>query len=145
MDYWDTSAILKLYVAEHDSAFFLRLISGSEDIILSSAIVTTEVLCALFRKERAGDLKPGGTKAVYRRFTTDLRAGRVVTIPYGADVVAQVEQLMLAAFRQPEPVMALSLDAIHVASALAGKAERIVATDARLRQLAALAGLPLLP
>lgn len=28
MSYWDTSAILKLYVAEHDSAYFLDLIAN---------------------------------------------------------------------------------------------------------------------
>ncbi len=37
------------------------------------------------------------------------------------------------------------MDAIHIASALAGRAEALVTTDARMREVALLVGLPLLP
>lgn len=145
MDYWDTSAILKLYVAEHDSTYFLRLIAEINEPILSSAIVTTEVLCALYRKQRAGDLKEGGANTIFRKFNADLRAGRIVTIPYGADVEAGAEKLIRLAFHDPGPVLIRSLDAIHIASALVGNAKRLVATDARLREAASLVGLKVLP
>ena len=60
MIYWDTSALLKLYVAEPDSAYFLRLAEESEEPICSSAIVMTEALAAFHRKQHAGDLAARG-------------------------------------------------------------------------------------
>ena len=103
------------------------------------------MLCALYRKERAGDLKPGGSKAVFRKFIADTNAGRIVTIPYGVDVAAEAETLVQLAFDQPKPIMVRSLDVIHVSSALAIGAKALVATDARLRRLTALTPLEVLP
>jgi predicted nucleic acid-binding protein len=143
--YWDTSAILKLYLAEPDSRYFLELIAKTNAPVFSSAIAAAEALCALHRKEHAGDLKRGGAKALFQQFCEDCKAGRIVTIPYGDDVVAEAEKLVRLAFAQPRPVMIRSLDLIHVASALAGKARQLVATDQRLRELAGLVRLSLLP
>ena len=145
MTYWDTSALLKLYVVEPDSPYFLQLIANTDEQIVTSAIAETEFLCALHRKEHAGDLKPGAAKAVFRKFTADAKAGRIVTIPYGADVVAEAEKLVRLAFDQPQPVMLRSLDVIHVSTALASKAGTLVATDTRLRTLATLARLKVRP
>ncbi len=143
--YWDTSALLKLYVAEPDSTYFLQLLEGGADAILSSSIVTTEVICALYRKEHAGDLKQGAAGTVFRRFMTDVDAGRILTIPYGADVMREANTVVRLAFDQPRPLAIRSLDAVHVGSALAAKARTLVATDARLREVASLAQLKLLP
>jgi len=60
VNYWDTSALLKLYVPEHDSGYFLDLVVSSGRPIVSSAIAAAEILCTLYRKECAGDLKSGG-------------------------------------------------------------------------------------
>ena len=145
MAYWDTSALLKLYVAEHDSPFFVRLHASEDEPVFSSAIVMTEVICALYRKEQAGDLRSGGAKAVFRKFSADVNAGNIVTVPYGADVVKEAENLVRLVFEQPRPILVRSLDLIHVSSAVAVKARVIVATDTRLRKVAALAGLKALP
>jgi len=72
--YWDTSALLKLYVTEEDSPTFLKLVSDLEGPILSSVVVGTEVLCTLYHKEHAGDLKPGAAGAVFRQFMADVTA-----------------------------------------------------------------------
>lgn len=143
--YWDTSALLKLYVAEPDSAYFLQLLEGHEDPVLSSSIVTTEVLCALYRKEHAGDLKRGAAATVFRRFLGDVDAGRILTIPYGADVRSEAHTVVRLAFHRPRPLAIRSLDAIHIGSALAAKARILVATDLRLREVASLAQLKVLP
>lgn len=145
MDYWDTSAALKLYVAEPDSARFLDLIASSVEPILTSAIASAELLCAFHRKEAGGDLRRGSAGALFRRFRSDCAAGRIVLIPYGTDVLEEAEKLARLAYagRQPTPVR--SLDLIHVASAVASGARRMVATDRRLRELAARTRLEILP
>lgn len=145
MTYWDTSALLKLYVAERDSAYFLGLIAETEHPICSSAIATMEALCVLFRKEQMGELKRGAASAILRQLIGDTEAGRIVAIPYGRDIVSQAEKVVKMAAGHARPVTIRSLDAVHVASALASKAEAMVATDGRLREVAALAGLKLMP
>lgn len=66
-------------------------------------------------------------------------------LPYGSDVIAEAENLIRIAFEQHPPVMVRSLDLIHVASAVASKATSLVATDERLRALASLSRLTLVP
>ena len=89
--YWDTSALLKLYVAEPDSPYFLELLAGSYDPVLSSSIATTEVLCALYCKEHAGDLEPGAAGTVFRRLMSDVDAGR---IPYPTAGMSSARQAL---------------------------------------------------
>ena len=145
MTYWDTSAFLKLYVAEHDSPYFVRLLASTSDQISSSAIVTAEALCALYRKEQAGELRRGAAKVVFQKLVADAEAGHFITIPYGREVVAQAETVVKLALGRRRPLMIRTLDAIHIASALASNASLMVATDSRLRAVAELAGLKVLP
>jgi predicted nucleic acid-binding protein len=145
VNYWDTSALLKLYVPEDDSGYFLGLVVSSDQPVVSSAIAAVEMLCAVYRKESVGDLKDGGALAAYRRFLGDCRAGRIVLVPYGEQVFTTAEEIVRLAFRRARPVMVRSLDAIHVASAVTARARVMVATDARLRQVAAMANLKLAP
>lgn len=77
MIYWDASALLKLYLTEPDSAAFVALAIESQDQIVSSAIVEVEMLCGLNRRERSGDLKPGGARTFYRRFVSDLQSRKI--------------------------------------------------------------------
>jgi len=84
MMYWDTSAILKLYVPEKDSAYFLDLIARTDEQVLTSAIASMELLCAFERKERDGDIKPGGADAAFDKFLNDTRRGRIIEVPYAA-------------------------------------------------------------
>jgi predicted nucleic acid-binding protein len=145
VNYWDTSALLKLYVPEDDSGYFLDLVVASDQPIVSSAIAAVELLCAVYRKESVGDLKSGGALAAYRRFLGDCRTGRIVLVPYGDQVSTAAEGIVRLAFRRAQPVMVRSLDAIHVASAVTARARVMVATDARLRRVAAMARLKLAP
>jgi uncharacterized protein len=143
MMYWDTSAILKLYVPEADSAYFLNLATRTEEQVLTSVIATMELLCAFERKERIGELKSGGATAAFEQFLNDTRRGRIIEIPYGRDVVEEARKL-LGRISGPQALIR-SLDMIHVASAIVAKAKSVVATDLRLRQVASCASLKLLP
>jgi len=145
MNYWDTSAILKLYVPETDSARFLELLASTNEPIGSSAVAGIEVLCALHRKEAVGDLTTGAASRIYQRFLADCGAGRIVRIPYGDDVVSRAAEVVRLALQRPHPVMIRSLDAIHIASALVAKSKKLVATDLRLRAVASRMSLVLEP
>ncbi len=145
MNYWDTSALLKLYAPEDDSGYFWDLLASSGQPIVSSAIATAEVLCAVYRKECAGDLQSGGALALYQKFLGDCRDGRILLVPYGEQMLTAAEEIVRLAFRRAQPVMVRSLDAIHVASAVTARARVMVATDTRLRKVAAMAQLKLAP
>ena len=145
MNYWDTSALLKLYLPEDDSGYFLDSVVTSDQPLVSSAIAAVEMLCALYRKESVGELKRGGALAAHQRFLGDCRAGRIVLLPCGEQVFTAAEEVVRLAFRRARPVMVRSLDAIHVASALTARARVMVATDTRLRLVAAMAKLKLMP
>ena len=145
MAYWDTSALFKLYVPESDSPYFLNLAEESAEVIATSTISATEMLCAAFRKERAGELIAGGAAAVFQAFLEDCAEGRIVAIPYGEDVIAAAREVLKAACRGPRPVMVRALDAIHAGSAKAAGAKTVVATDTHLRGAARLIKLKVLP
>ena len=145
MDYWDTSALFKLYVRESDSPYFLNLAADSPEAIATSTISAAEILCAAYRKERAGELVVGGAMVVFQAFLEDCAEGRIVAIPCGGEVIAAVREVLQAAHLNPRPVMVRALDAIHAGSANAARARTMVATDARLREAAGLLGLRVLP
>lgn len=145
MSYWDTSALIKLYAPEPDSPYFLDLLAQAQQPLLSADIARAEVLCTLYRKQQVGDLVVGGATILFTRFLNDIASGRLILIPNGADVTAEAHALVQKAYSQPQPLLIRSLDALHVASALAAKATTVVATDTRLRSVAELMGLETLP
>lgn len=145
MIYWDTSALVKLYVAEPDSPYFLELAEETGRQIVSSAIAATEVLCALYGMEHRRVLKRGGARRIHEEFLSDSGTGRIVTIPFGPDIAGEAKKLVELASRPPKGFLIRSLDAIHVASAVISKASFVVATDERLRRATELMGLKLCP
>ena len=134
---------MKLYAYETDTPYFVQLATGAKEQILTSAVASTELLCAFERKERNGDFRSGGANAAFDQYLMDTRRGRIIEIPYSRDVVEEARKL-LNAVTDPR-ILIRSLDMIHVASAIAAKAGLIAATDLRLRRLAAFANIKLLP
>jgi predicted nucleic acid-binding protein len=143
--YWDTSALIKLYVPEPDSATFLHHMKDTETPPVTADITSTEVLCTLYRKETVGDIIQGGADILFKRYLEDTVAGRIVLVPNGRDVTTAAQRLVSYAYSQPKPTYIRSLDALHVASALAVNAEAVIATDKRLRKVAVLMGLQVVP
>ena len=137
--------MVKLYAREPDSEQFAQLQQTAPEPMYASAIVDIEVLCALHRKERSQDIVHGSALRLYGKLLSDCAIGRIVRVPYGHDVVSLGEEVVRVAFQRSRPIMIRSLDVIHIASALAIKARRFVATDSRLREVASLSSLALLP
>lgn len=145
MDYWDTSALFKLYAQEADSEWFSDYLSRSDSIVHSSAITAVEIVSASYRQLRAKNLNPSVSSKIAEKLKKDRDARLLIQIPCSDDVVSQAQQVIERAAHHHPPIMIRSMDAIHVASALISGAKTMVATDDRLRVVAALNGLRLIP
>ncbi|MGO9958329.1 MAG: type II toxin-antitoxin system VapC family toxin [Solirubrobacteraceae bacterium] len=115
--YVDSSAIVKLVVAEPESKALRRYLARREPLV-SSALARTEVVRALL---------PSGTAAVARGHET-LRRIRLL----------RVNDRVLSEAGQMQPAELRSLDAIHLASVnqLGAAVRRIVTYDERMAEAA---------
>jgi predicted nucleic acid-binding protein len=145
LNYWDTSALTKLYANEQDSALFFELAARDGNPIITSSISQVELLTTFYRKESLGDLKPRAASTLFEKLSEDIALGDIVLVPITTEVLKNVEQIVELTYTKAKPVMIRSLDVIHVASALVSQAPALVATDIRLREVAALVGLQVTP
>jgi predicted nucleic acid-binding protein len=132
MVFWDTSALLKLYVAEPDSNAF-AILAQSEEPLAISAWTTHEILCGLHRKELVHDLKAGGAEAIYQRILRQITAGALQVIAYTTAVAQQTSEVIRHCYSARTPVAIRSLDALQLGSALVGGAIELVSADTRMR------------
>jgi len=121
LTYVDSSAIVKLAVAEPESKALRRFLARRQPLV-SSALARTEVVRALM---------PSGMEAVSR----------------GEEVLRRIQLLrvndrVLRAAGRMQPLELRSLDAIHLASAseLGSSVKQIVTYDERMTSAAAAAG-----
>ena len=142
MRYWDTSALLKLYVTESDSARF-RSHASATGPVLTGDIARWELFVVLQRKEAAADISKGAAQVFYGQFETDILTGRVVILTADAKQISGFQGLVEKLFQQQPPLLVRTLDALHLAAAQAGLAAEFVTTDQRQAQAAAALGLPL--
>jgi hypothetical protein len=117
--YLDSSAILKIVVAEHESKALFELLEHWENRV-SSGLARTEVLRAL--------LRAGVSLTQFRRGQKAL--DRIGLIPIDDKILNDAALL--------KPVLLRSLDAIHLATALSlgGDLAAVVTYDTRLSQAA---------
>ena len=144
MVFWDTSALLKLYVAEPDSNAFATL-AKREGPLAISAWTTHEILCGLHRKELLHDLKAGGAEAIYQRVLQQITAGTLHVITYNVTVAQRTSEVIRGCYGARAPIAIRSLDALQLGSALAGGAIEVVSADARMRAGAKIFNLRVLP
>lgn len=104
--YFDTSALIKRYVREKGSARVVSLLSRHD--LLSSAITPVEVMSALCRRKRNGELSDKDFAATLGRVQDDRTQWELVEV--GSAVLSGAE----AVIQGRVPMRAL--DAIHVAS-----------------------------
>jgi uncharacterized protein len=134
--YFDTSALVKRYVRERGSARVVSLLRRHD--LLSSAITPVEVLSALCRKKREGDLSEENFSATLSRVQSDRIRWELIEI--GGTVLSRAEEIV------QETVPVRALDAIHVASLMTFHAASsiqipFVTGDARQRNAATHLGL----
>jgi predicted nucleic acid-binding protein len=144
MFFWDTSALLKLYVDEPDGREFRRLAQGSEALLIS-AFGRHELHCAFYRKELLKALKPGMADVLFEAFQDEIEDGYFRLIEYGPMVKERAVEVVRACYRANRAVLIRSLDVLQLASALAAGAMDVVSTDVRMRQGAGLLGMQVFP
>jgi len=128
--YVDTSALLKRYVAEHDSRTAIDLMA-SDPVLITSRLTEIEV-----RRNLARLLDSDQAETAKRQFLTDLDAFALVSL----DHVTCNSAAAIA-----EQTLCRSLDALHLASATrAGPATTLLTFDVRQAQAARTLGLAVL-
>lgn len=134
--YFDTSALVKRYVRERGSAQVGSLLRRHD--LLSSALTPVEVLSALWRRKRNGDLSEGNLSITLSRVQNDRIGWELVEV--GGTVLSRAEEII------QETVPMRALDAIHVASLMTFQAASsiqipFVTGDTRQRDAATRLGL----
>lgn len=135
--YWDTSVLLKLYVDEKDSAFFTALVEEAGTVIHTSELSRFELLRALWGKRMDRAITGGAETTLMRRFESEVDMSRIILVQWGAEVRREFETVLKVCYAGRRAVRVRTLDALHLASALACKAQELVCTDARMREAAA--------
>jgi predicted nucleic acid-binding protein len=144
MAFWDTSALLKLYLAEADSTLFESLALGSDDLV-TSFIGKHEARTAFRRREAEEVLLPGGAELCYQRLLQDIHAGRVRVIQESKELEHQLGEILDQCLSQTPPVFVRTNDALHLAAAkIAGETEFVTA-DGRQAAAAKLIGMNVIP
>jgi predicted nucleic acid-binding protein len=129
--YFDTSALVKRYIRERGSTQVGSLLRRHD--LLSSAITPVEVLSAVWRRKRDGDLSEETFLATLSRVQSDRARWELVEV--GALVLNRAEEIVQGT------VPIRTLDAIHVASVItfqsaAGIRVPFITGDARQRDAA---------
>lgn len=129
--YFDTSALVKRYVRERGSGRVMSLLGQHE--LLSSAITPVEVLSALSRKRRDGDLSEENFSVTLSRIQTERVRWELIEV--SGVVLSRAEDIIQGTL----PMRAL--DALHVASlitfqAAAGVQAPFITADGRQRDAA---------
>lgn len=145
MSYWDTSALVKLYATEPDSAVFANHLVSPAHTMVSARVTLWEAWATFRRKEAEGALGPGAARVLQGELLSDLGAGEWRLIEASDPVEAEFNQIIDICYRRTPPLFIRTFDAIHLAAARVAGETEIVATDKRLREAAGLLGFTLFP
>ena len=145
MPFWDTSALVKLYVRERDSDRFTKLVRSSTERTIISQLTLAEMHRALSAKAFAQAIPASLAEPTYREFRKDVEAVTIEVIPFGRDVQDEFDRIVPICYRAGPAVPIRTLDGLLLASALIAKTPELVSTDLRMRDAGALLGLRVLP
>jgi predicted nucleic acid-binding protein len=144
MIYWDTSAILPLYIEEPTTPFWESQILALEGDPRSSALVITEFSFTLRHKVLRGHIKAISADRVVAKFAQDCAAGRWRLCPLGSDVIEASLEVAKISYRSKNPVALRSLDGLHLGAAQVLKCDTIATGDERLASAAKRVGVRVL-
>jgi predicted nucleic acid-binding protein len=144
MHYWDTSALVKLYVTEPDSAQFAAH-STLTPLLICSELSRWEFFRVLVRKETEGMIPRDGTQTIYSKFLSDVSAGEIRLTPMDRALESRFQQVVSRLHSLTPPLLVRTFDGIHIANADLHGATEFVATDTNLRKCAAAIGLNVFP
>jgi len=139
--YWDTSSVIKLYTAESDSTLWHSVAVDRTDERVSSALLEAELAFALSQKELRGEVASGGANALLRIFRHDVKVGRFILFPLGADVIRRAAALAKEAAACQPTCPLRTLDGLHLATAAILRCKDIATADVRMKAGAHLLGM----
>lgn len=134
--YIDSSALAKLYVPEPESDALDAFLRGRRGLLISELAIT-EVLAAIARRRREGELRTTHVSRIRDALLADADSGAFERLQLAPAVHREAERLLLTT----ESVPLRTLDALHIALALSGDATHLVTFDRRMRDAAVQSGL----
>ena len=134
--YIDASALAKLYVPEAESERLDAFLRGRLGLMISELAIT-EVLSAVARRKREGELRPELANEIRGALLADADSGSFARLHLDPAVHRDAERLLLATDSLP----LRTLDALHIALAFSGRATHVVTFDRRMREAAVHAGM----
>jgi predicted nucleic acid-binding protein len=129
--YIDSSALAKLYVPEVESDRLDDFLRGKVGLMISELAIT-EVLSAVARRKRDGELKPEIANRIREAVLADADSGSLARLHLDPTVHRAAERLLLAS----DSVHLRTLDALHLALAFSGAATHVLTFDRRMREAA---------
>ena len=145
MAFWDTSALLKLYVRERDSNRFHDLIQTLPEKTAISQLTLAEMHRALWAKVFARAVPSDFAQKAYREFRADTDRAVLDVVPFERAVEEEFDRIIPICYQASPPVPIRTLDGLILASALVARIVRLVSTDSRMRAAGRLLGLYVLP
>jgi len=134
--YIDASALAKLYVPEAESERLDAFLRGRLGLMISELAIT-EVLSAVARRKREGELRPELANEIRGALLADADSGSFARLHLDPAVHRDAERLLLATDSLP----LRTLDALHIALAFSGRATHVLTFDRRMREAAVHAGM----
>lgn len=132
MIYWDTSAIVPLYVDEPTSTYWESLLSRSAAPAKTSTLAITEFNYALKHKILRRNLTAECAEALVAKFTEDCDAGHWELYPLGTDIITASLHAAERCYASASPVPLRSLDGLHLGTALTLNCDTLATGDQRL-------------
>jgi predicted nucleic acid-binding protein len=134
--YVDSSALAKLYVPEIDSDDVDSYLRGKVGLMISELTIT-EVLSAVARRKREGELSSDMANRIRDALLADADSGAFARLHLDPVVHREAERLLLTTTSVP----LRTLDALHLALAFSGAATHLLTFDRKMRDAALQSGL----
>ena len=144
MSYWDTSALLKLYIAETDSADF-HVIAEQTVRVVTGFIGKHEARTAFRRREAEAVIGPGTADLCYQKLIGDLDQNQLAMVPESALLEHEFGRVLERCLSQSPPVFIRTNDALHLAAARVASEIEFVSADAKQRIAADFLGFTVVP
>jgi predicted nucleic acid-binding protein len=138
--YFDSSALIKLYVPEPGSDELNRNVEGRNDLLVSDLAVT-EVVSAVARRLREDGLTLAIARRLQHAIIRDLDLGVYGRVELVQDVHRRAEQFLLTLTGTP----LRAADALHLGLATSARAASLASFDGRLAAAARSTGLVIYP
>jgi uncharacterized protein len=129
--YIDSSALAKLYLPEAESDALDAFLSGRRGLTISELAVT-EVLSAVARRKRDGELRPTDANRIRDALLSDAGSGVFRRLDLTPEAHREAESLLFLMDSLP----VRTLDALHMALALQGDARHVLTYDRRMAEAA---------